>query len=168
MNVSKSNIVLIGMPACGKSTIGVLLAKHLWRLFVDTDIVIQHLEQMPLQEIIDTKGLDYFRQAEQKHIMDLEIINAVIATGGSAVYSEKAMEKLSADGVVVFLDLPLDEIKQRLTNMTTRGVVIEKNQNIDRLFEQRLPLYKKFADITINCSQKNHQQTLQEITAALC
>jgi shikimate kinase len=161
------NIVLIGMPACGKSTIGVLLAKHLSRWFIDTDLCIQSMEGRSLQEIIDTDGLEYFRQIEQKHVLSISASNAVIATGGSVIYSGPAMEKFSKDSVTVLLDLPLDDIKRRLTNLYSRGVVMAKGQSLEELYRQRRPLYEKYAQITVDCTGRDHQQTLAAIIEEL-
>jgi len=160
---SKSNIVLIGMPGAGKSTVGVLLAKALGRYFLDTDIYIQALEAKDLQQIIDEKGLDEFCRMEEGHIICIDLKNAVIATGGSAVYSEKAMRYLAKNGTVVHLDLPFGEIERRVTNLYTRGVVMEKGQTLRGLYDKRQPLYKKFAEITIQCSGKTHEQIVEEV-----
>ena len=167
MKPKANNIVLIGMPASGKSTIGVLLAKRLLRTFIDTDVIIQAAEGKGLQQIIDTQGLRDFCRIEEKHILEIEAQNAVIATGGSAVYSDKAMKKLAANSTVIHLYLPLDCIKERLTNLVTRGVVMEKNQTLDTLFETRTPLYQKYADITVDCSGLGHEQTVDKIVSAL-
>ncbi len=167
MAASSSNIVLIGMPACGKSTIGVLLAKQLSRWFIDTDLCIQYAEGKPLQEIIDTQGLKYFLELEQQQVLSLTAENAVIATGGSVIYSKSAMKKLADNSVIVHLDLPLEQIKKRLVNITGRGVVMDKSQSLESLYEQRMPLYKKYADITIDCSNQDHEQTLLAILNAL-
>ena len=161
--MAKSNIVLIGMPGAGKSTVGVLLAKMLGRYFLDTDIYIQTIEDESLQDIIDAKGLDEFCRIEQDHIICIDIKNAVIATGGSAVYSEQAMHCLAEDGIIIHLDLPFEEIQRRVTNLYTRGVVMEKSQTLAGLYEKRQPLYEKYAEITIQCSGKTHEQIVEEI-----
>lgn len=167
MHIKQHNIVLIGMPASGKSTIGVLLAKQLSRWFIDTDVCIQYLEGRPLQTIINEDGLEYFRKVEQEHILKIEASNAVIATGGSVVYSDAAMKKLSSNSIILFLDLPLEHIKQRLTNLGSRGVVMEKHQSLESLYKQRQPLYQKYSQITIDCTGQNHEQTLTAIIKAL-
>ena len=161
--IESKNIVLIGMPASGKSTIGVLLAKELSRWFIDTDVCIQYMEGKPLQEIIDTDGLEYFRKVEEEHILKIDASNAVIATGGSVVYSDAAMKKLASDSVIVHLDLPLEQVRERLTNLSSRGVVMGKHQTLENLYAQRQPLYEQYAQVTINCSGQNHQQTLVAI-----
>jgi len=163
MNDKANNIVLIGMPASGKSTIGVLLAKRLLRNFIDTDVYIQSLEGKSLQEMIDAEGLEYFRNIEEKHILNIRADNAVIATGGSAVYSDRAMKKLAADSNIVYLELPIEEIKRRLTDLGTRGVVMAKHQTIESLYNERLPLYAGYADITVNCCGLNHEQTVEAV-----
>jgi len=160
---NKSNIVLIGMPGAGKSTVGVLLAKALGRYFLDTDIYIQAVEDKELQQIIDEKGLQEFCRIEESHIICIDIKNAVIATGGSAVYSEKAMQHLAQDGTIIHLDLPFEEVQRRVTNLYTRGVVMGKGQTLAGLYEKRQPLYKKYAEITIQCSGKIHEQIVEEI-----
>jgi shikimate kinase len=163
----KTNIVLIGMPGAGKSTIGVLLAKALSRYFLDTDIYIQTLEDKPLQQIIDEKGLEEFCKIEESHIICIDLTNAVIATGGSAVYSEQAMKHLADNGTIVHLDLPFDEIEKRVTNLYTRGVAMEKSRTLQGLYENRQPLYEKFAEITINCTGKTHEQIVDDIISSL-
>lgn len=164
---SKSNIVLIGMPGAGKSTVGVLLAKALGRYFLDTDVYIQALEGTDLQQIIDEKGLAEFCRMEEEHIICIDLRNAVIATGGSAVYSEKAMRYLAEHGTTVHLDLPFDEIERRVTNLYTRGVVMEKGETLRGLYDKRQPLYKEFAEITIQCSGKRHEEIVEEIVERL-
>ncbi len=167
MSDKANNIILIGMPASGKSTIGVLLAKRLLRNFIDTDVSMQSAEGRGLQDMIDTNGLEYFRDIEEKHILSINAENAVIATGGSVVYSDRAMKKLASDSTIVYLELPIEEIKHRLTDLGTRGVVMEKHQTIESLYNERLPLYSGYADITVNCSGLNHQQTVEAIMSRI-
>jgi len=164
---NETNIILIGMPGVGKSTIGVLLAKNLKRYFLDTDIYIQTIEEAHLQEIIDARGLDEFCRIEEEHLVCIDCKNAVIATGGSAVYSEAAMEHLKSDGVAVHLDLPLEQIVERVTNLTTRGIVMEPGETLESLYEKRQPLYQKYADVTIDCFGLDHQQTIDAVFSAL-
>ncbi|HHW49801.1 MAG TPA: shikimate kinase [Clostridiaceae bacterium] len=149
------NLVLIGMPASGKSTIGVLLAKTLGMDFIDTDLLIQKSEGALLQDIIINKGIDRFIQIEQEIITKLNCTNCVIATGGSAVYGEKAMEHLKLNGIVVYLEASYEEIKRRLTNIKSRGIVFVKGQDLFSLYNERMPLYQKYADISINCDGKS-------------
>lgn len=160
---NKSNIILIGMCGSGKSTIGVLLAKALGRYFLDNDVFIQAAEGRSLQEIIDDKGIDEFCRIEEEYVIRIDLENAVIATGGSVVYSENTMNFLKSIGTVVHLDLTFEIIEKRIVNLYTRGVVMEKGQSLQSLYEKRQPLYQKYADITIDCTDKNHEQIVEEI-----
>jgi shikimate kinase len=159
----KNNIVLIGMPAVGKSTIGVLLAKRLGRYFLDTDVYIQAIVGKTLQQIIDEQGLEKFCEIESQHISCIDKENCVIATGGSAVYSERAMAHLKANGTIVYLQLPLEMIKKRLTDLNIRGVVMSKNQTLDDLYTKRTPLYEKWAEITVQCQGLSHEEVIEKI-----
>lgn len=161
------NIVLIGMPGVGKSTIGVLLAKALSRDFVDTDVLIQAAEGRRLQELIDAKGLDAFLALEERHVAALDVHQSVIATGGSVVYSDSAMAHLKQNALVIYLRLPLEDLEARLTNMDARGVVIAPWQSLADLYHERLPLYEHFADITIDSAGLTHDQTVQAVVRAL-
>jgi shikimate kinase len=167
MDTKGRNIVLIGMPGVGKSTVGVLLAKALGMHFLDTDVFIQAAIGRSLQEIIDTDGLATFCKIEEDYATCIDLTNAVIATGGSVVYSEKAMRRLGVHGVIVHLDLPVERIEERLRNLPTRGVVMEKDQTIRSLYTQREPLYRKYAQITIDCTGKTHEQIVAEIAQAV-
>ena len=162
MNENK-NIVLIGMPAVGKSTIGVLLAKRLGRYFLDTDVFIQAVSGRGLQQIIDSDGLDEFCKLEAEHILCLDKTDCVIATGGSAVYSDAAMNHLKTSGIVIYLSLPLEVIKKRLTDLNIRGVVMSRGQTLDDLYKKRTPLYEKWADVIIDCQNLTHEQVVEEI-----
>jgi shikimate kinase len=162
MEESDKNIVLIGMPAVGKSTIGVLLAKRLGRYFLDTDVFIQAIIGRGLQEIIDTDGLEKFCELEAEHITCIDRTNCVIATGGSVVYSDAAMNHLKEIGEIVYLHLPLEMIKKRLTDLNIRGVVMSKGKTLDDLYKQRTPLYKKWADITIDCLNLTHENVVEK------
>ncbi|UNC91785.1 shikimate kinase [Candidatus Contubernalis alkaliaceticus] len=155
------NIVLIGMPGAGKSTLGVLLAKALGRPFVDTDLLIQKREGKLLQSIIDQKGIQYFLTIEEEVILELEINNYVVATGGSVVYSQKAVNWLKKYGVVLYLSLPFEEIRKRVQNIKTRGVAMEKGQSLEALFMKRVPLYEQYADITIDCVGLTMEQVVE-------
>lgn len=146
----KNNIVLIGMPSCGKSTIGVVLAKAIGYRFVDSDLVIQERTGKLLSEIIEEEGLDTFNQIENDVNASLDYNKAVIATGGSVIYGNKAMEHLRSIGVVVYIELPLESLKERIGDLNARGVSIKDGQTFDELFEERKPLYEKYADITIH------------------
>ncbi|RKY06032.1 MAG: shikimate kinase [Planctomycetota bacterium] len=159
----KSNVVLIGMPGCGKSTAGVLLAKRLGRYFLDTDVLIQAVEGRTLREIIAEKGMDGFCDVERTHVECVDIKNAVIATGGSVVYYPSAMRALKAEGVIVYLSLSLAELEKRLSDLGRRGVVIEPNQTLSTLYEKRIPLYEQWADVTVDLSGLNHEASVEEI-----
>jgi shikimate kinase len=155
------------MCGVGKSTVGVLLAKALGRHFIDTDVHIQALEHKSLQQLIDNLGPDAFCRIEQNHILSLDTGNAVIATGGSAVYSPRAMNHLAKNGVIVHLDLDYPTIEHRIRNLYTRGVVMAPGQTLRTLHHQRQPLYQKYAHLTVDCAGKNHEQIVEEIIARL-
>ena len=157
------NIVVIGMPGAGKSTMGVILAKTLGRNFIDTDIVAQETSGRLLQEIIDAEGTGAFLQTEEKTILSLHGHNAVIATGGSVVFSEKAMEHLKKDGVVIYLKISFEEMVRRLNNITTRGIVLDAGQSLFDMYNQRVPLYEKYADITIDCSDGDFEHCIGNV-----
>jgi shikimate kinase len=161
-NVMK-HIVIIGMPGAGKSTMGVILAKTLGRNFVDTDIVAQETTGRLLQEIIDEKGTDAFLKTEEKTILSLHCHHAVIATGGSVVFSEKAMEHLKKDGVILYLNISFEEMVRRLNNITTRGIVLVAGQSLHDMYNQRVPLYEKYADITIDCSDGDFEKYIGNV-----
>ncbi len=159
------NIVLIGMPAVGKSTIGVLLAKTLGFEFIDTDLVIQRETGRLLQDIIDREGLDAFCIAEERAICSVAAEeNAVIATGGSAVYSREAMLHLKKHGLVYYLSTPLEEIAKRLSNIKTRGIAMRPGDTIEDVFKRRAALYEEYADVTIDCFGKTAEETVSEIS----
>ena len=157
------NIVLIGMPGCGKSTIGVLLAKALMLDFIDTDLLIQKKHSKTLSEIIDSEGLEAFKEKESEVLSEISFENSLIATGGSAVYSESGMENLKKGATVVYLKLSPSEIKGRIKNIKTRGIVMEKGVTIDSLYRERAPLYEKYADYVLDCEGL----TLEECVSAL-
>ena len=157
------NIVLIGMPGAGKSTMGVILAKTLGRNFIDTDIVAQETTGRLLQEIIDEEGTDAFLKTEEKTILSLHFHHAVIATGGSVVFSEKAMEHLKKEGVILYLKISFEEMERRLKNITTRGIVLVAGQSLHEMYNQRVSLYEKYADITIDCSDGEFEQCIGNV-----
>jgi shikimate kinase len=158
-----ANIVLIGMPAVGKSTIGVLLAKAVSRDFIDTDVYIQAREGRSLQEIIDREGLEEFCRIEERHVLSLACRGKVMATGGSVVYSAAAMKHLRTYGALIHLTLDLLSIKRRLTNLDSRGVVMAPGKTLDFLYRERMPLYRQYADFTVNCRGKTHEEIVAEI-----
>jgi shikimate kinase len=161
------NIVLTGMPGAGKSTMGVILAKTLGRNFIDTDIVAQETTGRLLQDIIDTEGTVAFLKTEEKTILSLHCCNAVIATGGSVVFSEKAMEHLKKEGVVIYIDISFEEMVRRLNNITTRGIVLVAGQSLLDMYNQRVPLYEECADITIDCSDGDFEQCIRNVINGL-
>ena len=159
-----NNIVLIGMPGCGKSSAGVLLAKTLEKDFVDTDLLIQKCEGMSLQEIIDTRGNAYFRDVEDAVLMSFDGDNYVVATGGSAVYCHAAMEKFRQDGdTIVYIKVTAPEIIKRLNNIKTRGVTLAPGQTIEDLYNERVPLYEKEADIIVETEGLDLEETVTKI-----
>lgn len=161
------NIVLIGMPGAGKSTIGVVLAKILGMDFVDTDLIIQKIEKTTLQNIIDEKGVDEFRNIENRVLSEVQLKNSVIATGGSAVYGKEAMENLQKDSLIVYLKLSGKSLEERLSNLKTRGVAMKKGQTIADLYEERRPLYEKYANITIDCENMILEQSVEMVKKAI-
>lgn len=162
-----SNIVLIGMPGCGKSTVGVILAKTLGIGFVDTDLIIQQREKRLLQDIIDTDGIEKFLDIEAESVKTLDCENSVVATGGSVVFREDAIKHLKNNGKIFFLNVSLSEIKNRLDNISTRGVAAEKSQTIDDIFKERYPLYIKYADYVLDLENLNVEQTVEKISDLL-
>lgn len=160
----KKNIVLIGMPGVGKSTIGVLLAKALGMDFLDSDIVIQKKKNNTLQKIIDTRGLTKFLEIENEVLAGINVQNTVIATGGSAIYGTDAMENLKKNSITIYLRLDSKLLKRRLSNIKTRGVVIKRGQTIEDLFQERNPLYEKYADYSLDTTKLNIEETVSKIT----
>ena len=163
----KNNIVLIGMPGVGKSTIGVILAKILGYKFVDSDLVIQQEEKRLLREIIAREGVDGFIAVENRINSRLKAENSVIATGGSVVYCEEAMEHLKSIGTVVYLKLSLNALSKRLGNLKGRGVLLREGQNLTDLYEERTPLYEKYADIVIDEEGKDLEASLEILLKTL-
>ncbi len=161
------NLVLIGMPGSGKSTVGVLLAKLTSRDFVDTDVVIQGHEHRSLQDIIDNDGYLMLRDIEEKWVSTLNLENTVISTGGSVVYSEKSMTNLSSNGLNIFLDVSLDTLMQRINDYDQRGIARRPNQSFEELFEERSALYEKYADIIIDADQLSQDEVCHEILKRL-
>ena len=150
-----NNIILIGMPGCGKSTLGVLLAKNLAYHFLDSDLLIQQKAGKKLQDILDQDGNEAFGKLENEVNLSLDIQNTVLATGGSAVYWEESMLHLKSIGLVVYLQVPYEELKSRITNMDSRGIVIPEGKTFRDIYEERNILYLKYADLVI--SEKNDQ-----------
>ncbi|MBR3785376.1 MAG: shikimate kinase [Firmicutes bacterium] len=160
------NIILTGMPSCGKSTVGVVLAKTMNKGFVDTDILIQQREGCTLQEIIDEKGNDYFHKTEEQVLLDFDGKDYVVATGGSAIYFDRAMAHFKENGKIVYLKVSLDTVLTRLNNIKTRGVTLEKGQTLGDLYNQRIPLYEKHADIVIEADGLTVEEVVERIVEA--
>lgn len=167
MNYLKNNIVLIGMPGVGKSTIGVILAKILGYRFIDTDLVIQNEEKCLLKETIKQKGIVGFLEDENRIISSISANNSVIATGGSVVYGEAAMKHLSEIGTIIYLKLDYRKLRYRLGNIKNRGVVIRHGQTLRELYNERIPLYEKYADIIIDENRCGIEKTINKITDAI-
>lgn len=157
------NIVLIGMPGAGKSTVGVLLAKSMLMSFYDTDLLIQNSTGKSLCDIINDDGIENFIKLEETIISDYEFCNSVVATGGSAVYGENAMKKLRENGVVVYLKVTPDELNRRVNNIHTRGIAMKEGTTLAELYTERAPLYEKYADVTIECDGKTPEECVDLI-----
>jgi shikimate kinase len=164
---TRRNIILIGMPGVGKSTVGVLLAKRLGFAFIDTDIYIQVREGRSLQEIIRAHGVEEFCRIEENHILALTLGSHVIAPGGSVVYRPKAMAHLKANGFAVHLDIAVERLKRRLDDVDARGVVIAPGQTIEGLFAERRPLYLRYADATVVTDGLTPDQVVGKVLVAL-
>ncbi len=164
---SKSNIVLIGMPGSGKSTVGIILAKIEGKDFVDTDVLIQLAEDRTLQDIVDAEGHMVLRQIEENILCGVTQTNHVVATGGSAAYSDKAMRHLAQDGIIVFLNADLPCLRSRIRNYETRGLAKRPDQSFQELFDERYQLYCKYADIVVDCSQLTQEEVCEEIRRQL-
>ena len=165
--MNSPNIVLIGMPGAGKSTIGVLLAKALGMSFLDTDLLIQEREGRLLQDIINRDGVAGFLKIEAEVILGLKRSRCVIATGGSAVYREPAVLHLKENGRLVYLELPFAEVAQRINNMSSRGIAIGKGQQLLDIYNERIVLYQKYADVTVNCSGLTIEETVVKIVSSI-
>jgi shikimate kinase len=167
MRIPCDNIALIGMPGAGKSTLGVLFAKRTSRGFLDTDLRIQEMERSPLQGIIEAHGVAGFRQIEERCVMELNCSNFVIATGGSVVYSEAAMEHMGRIALRVYLDVPLAALAHRLGDLDARGVIRGPSQDLEALLAERRPLYERWADVRVDCDGLDHEAAVGAILAAL-
>lgn len=163
IKIFMSNIVLIGMPGVGKSTVGVILAKELGYQFVDADLLIQKKEKRLLKDIIAMEGVDGFIAIENKVNASIEAEDTVIATGGSVIYGKEAMLHLKEIAVVVYLKLSYEQLAKRLGNLKNRGVVLRNGQTLKDLYEERSVLYEKYADITIDEENKDIESTLENI-----
>jgi len=163
----KTNITLIGMPASGKSSVGVVLAKRLGKKFVDTDIVIQEKYGKLLKELIEEHGDEGFREIEDEVNAGLDLDNSIVSPGGSVVYGEKAMQHLKEISVIIYLELSYTAIKSRLGDLRERGITLKEGQSLKDLYLERVPLYEKYADITVNEMKKSLAKTIDEICERL-
>lgn len=161
------NFVLIGMPGVGKSTIGVLLAKAVCRELIDTDLLIQSKEHRALQDIIDREGVAAFLKLEERYVIGLSKRKAVIATGGSIVYSDAAMKHLGRSGLICHLFLPLGLLEERLSNFHERGIVRRPDQRLADLYHERIQLYRSYAGLEIDCTGLGHEGVLSSLLARI-
>ena len=161
------NVILIGMPGSGKSTLGILLAKALVFDFIDTDVVIQTRQHGRLIEILERLGAEQFCAVENQYCAELELDQYVVATGGSVIYSSDAMTNFQRLGTIVYLSIEFDELLPRITDMDSRGIVMQPGQSFADLYAERVPLYRQFANITVDCTGEDHEHTVSQIMAAL-
>ncbi|MBE5970386.1 MAG: shikimate kinase [Lachnospiraceae bacterium] len=165
--MNKDNIILIGMPGVGKSTVGVILAKVLGYKFVDADIVIQETEGKLLKDIIASEGVDGFIAVEDRINSSIDCYKSIIATGGSAVYGKNAMAHFKEIGTIVYLKLDYDKIKRRLGNIKNRGVVMPEGYTLKKLYDERVKLYEHYADITVDCNGLNVEESINKLCEVL-
>lgn len=163
MTKNLSNIVLIGMPGSGKSTVGIILAKMTSRGFIDTDVLIQISQGRSLQDLVDTAGHMVLREVEENVLLTVNCHNHVIATGGSAAYSHAAMTHLKSNGIIVFLNVDLPILESRVYDFDTRGLAKRPDQSFADLFEERFTLYTKYADITVECIDLTQEEVCEKI-----
>lgn len=164
---SHKNITLIGMPGAGKSTVGIILAKNCGLGFIDTDVLIQINRQRTLQKILDESGYLALRGVEEEEILKLNIENHVIATGGSAVYSEKAMKHLLSMSTVVFLEISIEQVRCRVLNMASRGIARADDQSLEDLYRERQELYRRYAQFTVNANRPSQEMLAVTVAARL-
>ena len=162
------NIILIGMPAVGKSTVGVVVAKRLGYEFIDTDLLIQKQENRLLKDIIEDEGIDGFLSIENQVNRDVQAERAVISPGGSVVYCQEAMEHYKKIGVVVYLRASFETINHRIRNAKNRGVVLKEGQTLEMLYEERVKLFEKYADLTIDEDGKDLGETIDLVLENVC
>lgn len=161
------NIILIGMPAVGKSTVGVVVAKRIGYEFVDTDLLIQKQEKRLLKEIIEAEGNEGFLAIENRVNRDLQVENAVIAPGGSVIYCEEAMRHFKEIGTVIYLQAAYEDIHKRITNAKNRGVVLKEGQTLKDLYEERVSLFEKYADYTVSEDGLDLEETIERVLELL-
>lgn len=163
--MEKSNLILIGMPSSGKTTIGKPLSVKLNKSFIDTDAVIKERENKALRDIVNQDGLKRFLEIQEEVILDLKLENYVIATGGSVVYGDASMQHLKQMGKVIYLKIAIEELEKRIT--TERRFARNKEQSFEDIYNERNPLYKKYADIVIDCNGKSVENLIEEIMAKI-
>ena len=161
------SVILIGMPSCGKSTLGVLLARELGYSFIDSDILIQESEGKLLHEIISERGIEGFMETEDRVNSEIQEKKSVIATGGSVIYCDNAMEHLRTLGKVVYLKISFDEMRRRLGDYSHRGVIMRHGNALEDMYAERAPLYEKYADITVDVGNKDFAKALDIICEAV-
>lgn len=157
------NIVLIGMPGAGKSTVGVVLAKILGYNFLDSDLLIQQQEGDILQHLIEKNGIDGFLEIENQVNFDIDTENTVISTGGSVCYCSEAMQKFAQNDLIIYIKVSYKSLKKRVGNLSRRGVVIHKGSTLKDLYDERTPLYEKYAQITVDADGLDIQETIEKI-----
>lgn len=165
----EGQVILTGMPASGKSTIGLLLAKSTCRDFIDTDLILQKREKSTLQKMIDQNGMEWFVQHETAAMRSLsqDLPPGIIATGGSVVLSDDAMKHLQSLGQIIFIDVPLADLKKRLNNIHTRGIAMIPGQSLEDIYKQRLPLYRKYADYILDAGSCKAEELVEKLTGLL-
>lgn len=161
----RKNVVLIGMPGAGKSTVGVVAAKRLGFRFLDSDLLIQDTYGKLLHELITEHGVEGFWEIENKVNASIDVKQTVIATGGSVCYEEEAMKHLSQIGVVVYLKLSYEALTERLGDLNARGVTLREGQTLQDLYEERVPMYEKYARVTVDCEGKELREVAEEVSA---
>lgn len=165
--MKKDNLIFIGMPAVGKSTVGVVIAKRLGKKFIDTDLLIQEQEKKLLREIIEEAGEEGFLRIENQVNRDLNVENSVISPGGSVIYCEEAMQHFKETGTVVYLSASYQTIKQRIKSPKKRGVVLREGQTFRDLYEERVRLFERYADITISEDSCGIEETIDRVLDAV-